>query len=63
MTNIRPDALDEELERILQLGSGMRPLTQQSEAMRPAQAPVWPWQVPQVPSYTSDRSPSFIAAR
>lgn len=49
--------LDEELHRILESSGQKNPLPADVQLLKPAQAFFWPWQVPQVPSYTSDHAP------
>jgi hypothetical protein len=50
------EKLDEELRRILDTTGQKNPLPmEQLSQLKPVQAFAWPWQVPQAPSYTSDR--------
>lgn len=47
--------LDTELNRILEIAGERKPVRVELPA---PQAAVWPWQVPQVPTITSDRAPN-----
>jgi hypothetical protein len=47
--------LDEELRRLLATSGDRQPVKVELPA---PQASTWPWQVPQVPTITSDRTPS-----
>lgn len=49
--------LDDELRRLLQTAQDQQTLRVAPAPVAPLQlAPAWPWQVPQVPSYTSDHA-------
>ncbi|MCK1503147.1 hypothetical protein [Bradyrhizobium sp. 188] len=49
--------LDEELGRVLKLATEMTPVPQELQLQQTQSS--WPWQVPQVPTYTSDHTPGF----
>jgi hypothetical protein len=53
--------LDEDLQRILEAASQRNSLPVELQLPKPVQSFAWPWQVPQVPSYTSDHAPSSSA--
>jgi hypothetical protein len=50
------EKLDEELRRILETTGQNNPVPTNLLQLKPVQAFAWPWQVPQVPSYTSDHA-------
>jgi hypothetical protein len=47
--------LDEELRRILKIAADMTPVPQ--ELLQQQIQSSWPWQVPQVETYTTDHTP------
>lgn len=47
--------LDKELGRILKIATEMTPVPQELQMQQTQSS--WPWQVPQVPTYTSDHIP------
>jgi hypothetical protein len=53
--------LDEDLQRILD-SAGQRTFPTELQLPKPLQSFAWPWQVPQVPSYTADHAPSVSSA-
>jgi hypothetical protein len=50
--------LDQELGRILEIAAEMTPVSKELQRLQQTQSNVWPWQVPQVPSYISDHTPN-----
>jgi hypothetical protein len=53
--------LDEDLQRILDSAGQRKSFPAEFQLPKPVQSFAWPWQVPQVPSYTSDHAPSSPA--
>lgn len=47
--------LDDELGRLLEIAGQRLPI--ETSPAQPVQASVWPWQVPQVPTFTTDQTP------
>lgn len=54
---VQDTKLDEELRRILDMAAEMTPIAKELQ-LQQTQSPAWPWQVQQVPSYTSDHVPN-----
>lgn len=52
------EKLDEQLRQILETAGQKSPVPDLLQ-YKPVQAFAWPWQVPQVPSYTTDHAPSL----
>jgi hypothetical protein len=50
--------LDDELRRLLESAEQTRVVPVQLTQLTQTHSSVWPWQVPQVPTHLSDRSPS-----
>jgi hypothetical protein len=50
------DQIDQELKRLLE-SAGQRSPVEVPATVVPHQAATWPWQVPQVPTCTLDRTP------
>lgn len=50
-------ALDDELQRVLKIAADMAPVQNELQIHTQQSQSTWPWQVPQVPSYTSDHAP------
>lgn len=50
--------LDQELGRILEIAADMTPGAKELHRLQHVQSNVWPWQVPQAPSYISDHTPN-----
>jgi hypothetical protein len=48
--------LDEELGRILKIAADMTPVPQELQQQQTQSS--WPWQVPQVPTYTTGHTPA-----
>jgi hypothetical protein len=47
--------LDAELQRVLEIAAEMAPLPNELKLQQTQIS--WPWQVPQVPTYTTDHTP------
>ena len=54
----RTEHIDEDLKRILEIAHEMGIQTLDLTPATGMRAPVWPWQVPQVPAYTASESES-----
>jgi len=56
MAHKQENDIDQELNRVLDIANQLIPINVKPQTNIPAQAPVWPWQVPQAPTYTSGGS-------
>jgi hypothetical protein len=51
----KTSTLDAELQRVLEVAAQMAPIPNELQMQQTQSS--WPWQVPQVPSYTTDHTP------
>lgn len=51
----KSSTLDAELQRVLEVAAQMAPIPNELQMQQTQSS--WPWQVPQVPSYTTDHTP------
>ncbi|WP_315731185.1 MULTISPECIES: hypothetical protein [unclassified Bradyrhizobium] len=58
MATTENKALDQELSRILEIAAEMTPVSKELNRLQQVQNNVWPWQVPQAPTYVSDHTPN-----